>query len=348
MNIIKEDVFRKQLKKGLSGGYLFFGEEDYLKSFSLRAAREAVCAEETFAVFNDVRIDPMDFSASALEAALMPPPMMCEQKIITVNGLAISDMKPSELEELYDVLSTLGDYDYNVLIISVPAGLVDEGNIPRSPSKTITELSKHLTLVQFDTISGSRLVSWVGKHLEHHGVSAPPEVCAMLAERCGKSMFVLASETEKLAYYVRQQGRDRVSSADVEEVTSTVITSDAYALANALLDGRNDEAMRALSVMKFRRVEPVIILSEVSRTISDLLYMKLLQSEGVPLSEISRFFSLGDYKMGEYKLKLYAASAATKSEEKLRRALLLCSEADLSLKLSPQGYTAIENLICVI
>ena len=60
MDIIKEDTFRKQLKKGLSGGYLFFGEEDYLKSFSLRSAREAICADETFAVFNDIRIDALD------------------------------------------------------------------------------------------------------------------------------------------------------------------------------------------------------------------------------------------------------------------------------------------------
>ena len=60
MDIIKEDVFRKQIKKGLSGGYLFFGEEDYLKSFCLRAVKEAVCPDETFAVFNEVKIDALD------------------------------------------------------------------------------------------------------------------------------------------------------------------------------------------------------------------------------------------------------------------------------------------------
>ena len=38
MDIIKEDAFRKQLKKGLSGAYLFFGDEDYLKNFSLKVA----------------------------------------------------------------------------------------------------------------------------------------------------------------------------------------------------------------------------------------------------------------------------------------------------------------------
>lgn len=343
MDIIKEDIFRKQLKKGLSGGYLFFGEEDYLKSFSLRSAREALCVDETFAVFNDVRIDPMDYSASALVNALMPPPMMCEQKIVTINGLAISDMKQSELDELYDALSSLSEYDYNVLIISVPAGLIDPGSLPKKPSSVLTELSKYLTPVQFDSISGSRLTSWIGKHFEHHGVSASPAVCNMLIERCGKSMFTLSAETEKISYYALSHGRKEITAEDVDNISASVIDSDAYALTNAILDGKYDEAMDALNVMRFRRVEPVIILSEVSRAVCDLLAIKSLQDEGLPVSEIAAVL-----KINEYKTKLYAQAATSKSEQRLKRALLLCSEADLTLKLSPQGYTAIERLICCL
>ena len=344
MDIIKEDEFRKQLKKGLSGGYLFFGEEDYLKSFSLRAAREAVCTEETFAVFNDIRIDPLDYSATALSNALMPPPMMCEQKIITINGLPISEMSGSELEELYDALSTISEYDYNVLIISVPAGLLDDGKLPKTPSKVFAELSKYLTPVCFDTIVGSKLIGWIGKHFDHHGVKASPQVCSMLADRCGKSMFALASETEKLSYYVKSHGRDEITADDVDNISSTVISSDAYALANALLDENYSQAMTALEVMKFRRIDPVIILSEVSRTICDMLHVKLLHAEGIPVPEINRMLNL----RSEYRTKLYISAASSKSEKKLKNAILLCSEADLSLKLSPQGYTAIEKLICLL
>ena len=95
MELMKEEIFRKQLKKGLSGGYLFFGDEDYMKSFALRSAREAICPDETFAVFNDVRIDALDYSAGALLNALMPPPMMTESKIVTVSGLNIGNLRSS-------------------------------------------------------------------------------------------------------------------------------------------------------------------------------------------------------------------------------------------------------------
>lgn len=341
MDIIKEDVFRKQIKKGLSGGYLFFGEEDYLKSFCLRAVKEAVCPDETFAVFNEVRIDALDYSASALANALMPPPMMAEQKLVIVNGLSITDMKQSELAELYEVLEGLNEYDYNVLIISVPAGLIDEGT-QKKPSASFAELSKYLTPVRFDSISGARLIGWVGKHFEHNGVSASPEVCSHLIDRCGRSMFALSAETEKISYYVSAHGRTSVTKDDVDNISPSAIESDAYALTNAILDERYSDAIDALNVMKFNRVDPVIVLAEISSTVCDMLCIKLLQNEGTPIPEMTKIVKFKT----EYKTKLYAAAVAKKSEQKMRRALLLCSEADLNLKLGSQGYGVIERLIC--
>ena len=49
MYVMSSDEFRQEIKKGLSGGYLFFGDEDYLKMNALDSARKAVCPEEAFA-----------------------------------------------------------------------------------------------------------------------------------------------------------------------------------------------------------------------------------------------------------------------------------------------------------
>ena len=341
MELIKEEAFRKQLKKGLRGGYLFFGEEDYLKSFSLQAAREAICPDPTFALFNEVRLDAMDYSAGALLDALMPPPMMTEQKIVTVSGLNVGGLRPSELDDLCDALEALKEYDYNVLILSVPAGQIEEGNLPKKPSALLTRLAAYLTPVWFEPVTGARLCAWVGKHFEHHGVTASPAVCARLIEFCGRSMFTLSTETEKLAYYVLQQGRSTVTAEDVERVSVAELSADTFALANAILDGRYEDAMGALEVMKFRRVEPVIILSEVSRVICDLVSVKALAEQGLPCGEIASLL-----KMNEYKARIYYNGVSSKPMKKLRRGVELCSEADLALKLSPQGYLAIERLIC--
>ena len=341
MEIIKEDAFRKQIKKGLSGGYLFFGDEDYMKSYAVNAAREAICSDPSFALFNDMRIDVMDYSAGALLDALMPMPMMSDMKLVTVNGLNINALRPKELDDLCEAAEALKEYDYNVLIISVPATQVEEGNLPKYPSTLLKRLGEHLTLVQFDTVSGARLVSWVGKHFTANGVNASPDVCSFLINYAGKSMYTLSNETEKLAYYVLENGRDTVTKEDVLKVSIAEISADAFTLANAILDGRSEDAINALAVMKFRRVEPVILMSEVSKVICDLVTVKALLEDGCTVSDISSLL-----KMNEYKVKLYAQGAAGKSMAKLKNAVSLCSEADIALKLSPQGYIAIEKLIC--
>ena len=344
MNIIKEDEFRKQLKKGLQGAYLFFGDEDYLKSFALKNARALICNDPSFAIFNDIQIDPLDYTPNTLVNALMPLPMMGEQKIVTINGLALSSIKGAEFDEFIDAVSSIKEYDYNVLIISVPAGLFDEGSIPKSPSKPLLALAEIMTPVYFETISGSRLITWVGKHFEHNGVSATPKICELLIEKCGKSMFTLSNETEKLAFYALQNNRTEVTSEDIENVACSVLTQDAYALANAILDSRYADAIDALNVMKFKRIDPIFVMPEVSRVIYELFLIKVLQEEGHSLSEITQI--LKPLKIGEYKVKLYANVSATKSRASFEHALRLCSEADLNLKSSSQSYSSIEKLIC--
>ena len=343
MNIMREDVFRKELKGGLCGGFLFFGDEDYMKSFAIRAAREAVCPDETFAIFNDIRIDALGYSASALLDAIIPPPMITDKKIVTVSGLNIGSMRQNEISDLCEALGELSKYDYNLLIISVPAGQIDEGYIPKKPSAILTKLSEFLTPVYFEPISGARLVSWVGKHLQHNGVSASPAVCSEIVNYCGRSMYTLSSETEKLAYYVLQSGRREVTLQDVRNVSIAEISSDAFALTNAIVGGRGDEALKALGVLKFRRVEPVMVMGEVSAIVCDLVKIKTLSAGGMSPSAIA-----ATLKMSEYKVKRYVAGVKDVSEQKLLRILELCSEADLALKHSAFDYSAIERFICCI
>ena len=76
VNILKESDFRKEIKTAPRTAYLFFGDEDYLKLSAVRLAREALCPDPSFSVFNEMRLDATDFTADRLVDALMPMPMM--------------------------------------------------------------------------------------------------------------------------------------------------------------------------------------------------------------------------------------------------------------------------------
>ncbi len=343
VELMKEADFRKALKNGLGIGYLFFGDEDYLKHHALASAREALCPDPSLAFFNDLRIDALGYTPEALADALMPMPMMADRKLITLSGLNLNVLRPSELEALCDVLSTMSEYDYNTLIITVSADGLDPGYLPKKPSATLKALSEHLIPVQFDRCSTAKLATWVQKHFLHHGVTASSALCGLVPDYCGHSMYTLSYEIEKLAFYTRYHGRSEATEADLRRVCTPASEYDSFAFTDAIMEGNNDRALSILADYRFRRVDPIIALSEVSKTICEMVAVKSMTEEGYSQKEIGA--AVG--KLHEYRVGLYQRSLRRISPERLLRALSACAEADASLKLSTgSGYLPLERLIC--
>lgn len=343
MRIIKEADYRKEIKSNPATGYLFFGEEDYLKAFALKTARETVCGDPTFAIFNEMKLEALDFTAQKLLDALMPLPMMAEKKLITVSGLNFNTMKSAELEELCEVLSELPHYDYNVLIISVASDCLDPGYFPKSPSTPLKKLGEHLTVVNFERSTPAKLAAWVQKHFAHNGVDAAPQLCSQMIDFCGRDMFILANEIDKLSFYVRSHNKTAATEEDLHRVCISATEYDAFAFTNAIMEKRQNAALEILADYRFRRVEPVFILGDVIKVICEMVNVRAMSAEGLPTSEISAALKLHEFKVG-----LYQKSLRNTSSDRIRRALDACLAADASLKRSPQGYTALERLICTL
>ena len=102
LNIIKEADFRKQIKSAPATGYLFFGEEDYMKAAAMKLARDSVkSVSPAMATFDDIRLDGLDFTPAALLDAMTVPPMGADRKVISVTGLNLSTLRAADLDKLY-------------------------------------------------------------------------------------------------------------------------------------------------------------------------------------------------------------------------------------------------------
>ncbi len=340
--IISEAEFRK-LKSTAGRAFLFFGDEDYLKTYDIKAARERICPDPAFAVFNDITLDALDFTPDKLLDVMMPPPMMSDERLIVIRGLDFNGMKPTETDALCEALALLSEYDYNTVILHVAAGLIDEGYLPKRPSTVLKKLSEVMTPVHFDISTDARLAAWAGKHFAHLGVTVSPADCAFLVSFSGKSMYLLANEIEKVAYYVRAKGKNLATSEDIRLVAVPAMDMDTFALSNAILAGRTADALEALSVMKFERVKPEMIMGELSNTFCNMLAVRYYLDGGKSTKEISKL--LGG--MHEYKVGLLAKAVGRTDPARLTRAISLCTEADAAVKGAFGGdYTAIEKLIC--
>lgn len=342
-DFITDEDYRKGLANATGNAFLFFGSEDYLKAAAVRATREALCPDPSMAFFNDIIIDATDYSDEKLLDTMAAPPMMTDARLIVLRGFDFTAIRQGELDGLLDTVALVKEYDYNCIIIEVAADLIDEGYLPKKPSAMLKKIAKVLTPVRFEAPTGARLARWVSKHFAHHGVSAEPAICTAFVEYAGNTMFVLANEVEKLAAYVRSHSRSTVTAEDIRTVTVPATLPDAFALSNAILEGNGEAALSALAVMKFERVEPTVILGEISRTFADMQSARVLFDAGKNVTEVAAVL-----KLHEYKTRLISKALAKTSPARLSRVIALAAETDQALKRSSGDYALIETLIAAI
>ena len=340
MKILTEAEFNRQLTKPASGD-LFFGDEDYTKQHALRRLREAICPDDISATFNDIRMTSLDFTPSKLVDMLESLPMMGERKIISVTGISFLSRRPEEITALCDALAALADYDYNTLVICVPEGNIDAGKLPKRPSSLLNKLSNFLTPVHFERITPARLAGWVGKHFEHNGVTAPPELCTKVVDYCGTSMFVLANEIDKISFYVKASGRNALTEQDIYAIAVADTSYDNFDFANAITSGDRRRALNILAVMKQRKIETPIIMGELTTTFCNMLSVRRLMDEGLNSYSIADVTGLHSFRVG-----LYMQGVANISTERLQSILDMCVETDAAVKGYGNGYEAIERIIC--
>ena len=154
-------------------------------------------------------------------------------------------------------------------------------------------------------------------------------------------MFFLASETDKLAYYVKANGRDTVTREDVVNIAIPAAEYDAFALTNAIGARKKEVAIDILRELKLRKTDPIIIISEIVKTVCDMMSVATLNAEGLTSSEISAALKIHEYRIS---LILKSCPRIEVCKNMLRR----CREADLEIKSSRNGYAVIEKLICTI
>lgn len=344
MEIINEAEYRKRLKNGVHGAFVFFGAEDYLKAYAIGATRAAVCPDEAFACFNDITIDFPDFSPDALLRALEAPPMMADCKLVVLKSFNFNALKPTEVEAVTKLLEEFGKDEMNVLIISVIPDGIDAGYLPKRPSALLKKLAELAVAVHFEPSSAAKLTVWAARHFEHNGIKVREGVAKFLVEYCGSDMMKLASEIDKLSSYLHSKGRDEVTVDDIRFVAVPETEFDPFAFSNAAMEGNRAAALEALAVMKFRQVKPEYALSEIAGLYSNMYMAKLLKKSGATQADIAKLLKIHEYKAG-----LYLKATDKMTVEQLKRALELCLDADLAMKTyGKRNYEQIEKLICLL
>ena len=154
-------------------------------------------------------------------------------------------------------------------------------------------------------------------------------------------MFRLASEIDKISCYVLSRGRDRVTPDDVRAVGCTTVEFDAFALANAIIAGNKKLALSVLAYARTQKTEPVVVMSEITTALCNLVAVDTCRKAGMPSQKISEMTGLRPYPVS-----LCLKALETMDTGRLKKALEAAKIADAGVKGYAKDYVPIERLIC--
>lgn len=338
------EVDIKKEYKTPSGVYILFGEEDYLKRFYASKIRESVLGDSPYALFNHAVFAAKSFTTDAALDALATPPVFEEKKLIELVEFNFSELKAAEIEALLDFFAEAADYDYAVVLMNLADGALDYGTAKgaqiKKPSPLFKKLDKVAKTAYLPRASQRDLIVWAGKHFAKDKIQADGDTLSLLVKQCNNDMMTLVGEIDKLCAYLHTHGRDTLTKDDIAYICCTTKELEPFALSNAVLAGKTDEAMAILHLMEKKHIRPAIAFAGIYSTYIDLYRVKAALDGGMFVPDIAK-----NLKMNEYRAKIYAAAAKNSSLKKISRVLCLCRDADLKIKSETTNYDRLKSLI---
>lgn len=333
--------FKVRLREGaLSGFYIIAGEEDYLKGYYRRELLKSVGGDGAFEMFNRVSFDGEDAELVAIRDALYAPPMMADYKTVEWRNAPLDSLKESDIKFLSELAEAKEDFPYAVLIITARTGAFETAE--RKPSKLHTRLEKAgFDVLVLDKSTDAQLLSWLKRHFDKEGIRVTQDVLSAMLFRVGHSMEQLDREVIKLSSYAKANGKDSVTLDDVTEICSATVECEAFALSNAIIEKNTEKAFVALTEMKAQRIEPTVVLAQLSKTYSELLSISLFMDEGMEADMIA-----STMKFHPYRLSLYMRAAKKLGTRALSASLEQLVKCDAAAKMGgSRGFGPIEMFI---
>ena len=338
-----EAAFRREMKNGLSGVYLLYGEEDYLKQFYVgRVQTQVLSGDETLAAFNSYSMGADAPDLDVLEEAVLALPVMGGRVFIRYTA-NLSALGAAGQKQLIEILEKV-DPESTVCLVVPPAGGFDPGKPGRGkPSPLYKKLETVCTMVDLAPYGPAEMKKWMDRRLGRSGVTLGEGAGDAILQRCGKNMYVLSGELDKLAAYALANGLSEIGTEQVNSVTAAAGEEDAFALANAVLAGDRGRALSVLSYYKKNQISAVAALASVSRAICDMLTVSRLAAAGYDQAGVASALKMHTYRAG-----LYLSAVRGMEPARLAAAAVRCRQADVLLKSTRLDYIALERVICTI
>lgn len=341
------------IKKGVCGAFVFFGDEDYLKSHYRDEIYRSVMTEgmETFNYFA-VSFSPAagsrETAMTRLADAVNAVPMMQDKKLVVVSDLAPAGLPKDLFESLCGTLSLAEKSDDTVVILYCRADEL-ETDYKLEASTVYKKLSSCAKMVRFDLQSRGKLIAWTKRHFTKESVLISDEAVGLLVDLCAGRMMPLSGEIQKLICYAKySKGGENPPVIDEDDIKRIAAASSPdevpFAMLTAAQSWKLAEMRAVMETAREQREEPVAVLARLSRIYLDMLLIKTASAGAMSTAEIAKDLKMKDFRVGKY-----LSSIAKVPVDVIENAAALAYETDRRLKSLPSDpWVLLDELIVKI
>ena len=260
---------------------LIFGEEDFLRSADLKLIKQRLGVSGDDMNFSSY--EGPGLSAGEVIEMAMTPPFLAPVRVIVISDSGwMSVSKKAGKKEGGDDEPSGGSSEGRKFAEYVKAPSPDTRVIfvERDVNRTTAlykALDKYGFTLSCDPPAESDLARWVVKRVKDGGMEISAEAVNSLMEHVvgGAAnepridMNMLANETEKLMCFCMERGR--ITSEDVEKISSDVLMDSVYKMVEFIADKDMRGASALYQDMLALKLEPVMLLALITRQFNMIL-----------------------------------------------------------------------------
>lgn len=323
--------FKGDLSAGtLSGAYIFYGEESYLREYYLEALRKKLIPAG-FEEFNYHRVEGKDVNVQALTEMAEAMPMMAERTLLVAVDFDIFKLSEEQRDKLIALLEDIPPYCCMVFVYDT---------LEYRPNKTMKKLCRaigsHVEAVEFRPASGSDLEAWVARRFRALGKDIDRQTSQYLIFLCGGLMTGLAQEIAKIGAYAKS---GTITRADIDAVADPVLSAEVFRLSDAVLQGDYDRASSILGDLLKMQTEPIAILAALGGQLRRIYTARLAIDSGRDKYWLMELWDM----RSDYPAKLLLSAARRASADWCAQAVRMCQVLDRRMK-SEKGMDAAGEL----
>ena len=259
--------FSEQLNKGLQSFYLIFGDEPQQKLECIELIRQQA-REQGFDERQSLTVDNQ-FQWQQLIDAFQTMSLFSSRQLIE---LTLPDGKAGA--EGSKVLAELADKQNPDTILVIHG---DKIGRDVQNTKWFKALDKAGVYVPCYPLEGRHLQQWINDRLRQHKLSADPSIVKLLADYSEGNLLAARQEIDKLPLVF---GDKPLELKAVQQVIGDHSRYTAFQLADVLLAGDLQKAVKMLYRLESEGAEPVIILWALVKEWQTLSELHQLQQSG--------------------------------------------------------------------